>query len=208
MDELFYQFFLLSDQPFFKNKIQALSKAKDDSGMKKENQQMSDHKTQAIDKNEKMEITIDDIEQFIMKTLNGTAVRYIGSEERPKNDMDPKFPHIVKVVGKSFDELVMESNKDVLLLLWSQKKDLPLIHLMHLFASMMTDCKTLTVAMMNSIHNDMPIVSEMMETKQSAFILFFPVETKEPICYKGKELFYDLMKFVLDNLRYLESHHS
>src|SRR5690606_27808487 len=107
-------------------------------------------------KSKQEKITVEDIQAFVEFMLDENTTTTIVSEPRPKNDVDPRYPHILRVVNSSFNELVLETNSDVLLLSyriegeseWWKK-------LLNSFAKIMGN--TLRVAVINSVRNDAPV---------------------------------------------------
>jgi len=133
--------------------------------------------------------------QLIMYVHNsGDARPKIKSQPEPK-----KSGPVTVVVGKTFDKLVMDNSKDVLLELYApwcgHCKQLEPTY--RDLAKRFKDVKNLVIAKMDATANDSP---DPYTAGGFPTIYFSPAGKKSsPISYSGDRSFKDLEKFVLDH---------
>ena len=65
----------------------------------------------------------DGVRRWLDKFFAGGLQRYVKSQPRPVNDIDPKHPGIVQLTAHTWDKLVTNSSKDVLVVLVNEHRD-------------------------------------------------------------------------------------
>jgi len=65
-------------------------------------------------------LTKESLIAFGKSVLAGTAKQFIKSEERPPNDLSSDHPHLYHLTANSFDELVINSEKEFLVDIWAE----------------------------------------------------------------------------------------
>ena len=135
------------------------------------------------------------VEEFLDKVKNGKAKAHLRSQIAPKKQSKP----VATVVGKTFQQIVMDPTKDVLIELYAPwcghcKKFAPEYEKL---AKSLSHEKNLVLAKMNADANDTP---ENYNVMGYPTIYFAPANRKdEPIKYEGQRELDDLKKFMTEN---------
>ena len=129
------------------------------------------------------EITAENIEAFGQSVIDGTAHVEYKSAAIPENDLDGE---VKVVVGKSFDAIVKDPTKDVLLEVYApwcgHCKSLEPIY--QKLAKRFKNVDSVVIAKMDGTENEHPDV----EAKGFPTLIFFPAgEDKTPVPYEGAE---------------------
>ena len=148
--------------------------------------------------NDQRELLEQDLDKFVESFLNGKLKPTIKSEPVPKLQKSP----LVEVVGLSYDEIVMNKDKDVLVEFYTQwcgpcKALLPTLEkLAQAYASDPSVKDRVTIAKMDAEANDFP------DRDVRGFPCFklYPAGSKDsPIIYGGSRTLEDWAKFIRDN---------
>jgi len=138
--------------------------------------------------------TVETGESFITKTLAGEYHSYRKSEPIPDTNDAP-----VKVlVGKNFDEIVLDKEKDVFVEFYSPscghcKKLAPVWDEL---GESFDGTKTVTIAKIDATANTLP---ENLEIKGFPTLIMFPADKKEGVPYSGDRDLDSLRKFVIQH---------
>ncbi|EFC37120.1 predicted protein [Naegleria gruberi] len=126
-----------------------------------------------------MEITRESLTQFLKSILDGKAVRYIGRETRHENDeYSPEMKHLKSIVYDTFDEIVMDSKKDVFVALcFNETLEGNFISTM---AKILQNEPNLVIGRMNSAYNDYSL-EYFPKEKYFPKLTFFSAANKTPI---------------------------
>jgi len=140
-------------------------------------------------------VTPVNIISFIVMTDVGDAKPKIKSQPVPKKSSGP----VTVVVGKTFEKLVLDNSKDVLIELYApwcgHCKSLEPIY--RDLAKRFKDVKQLVIAKMDATANDLP---EPYTASGYPTIYFAPVGKKSsPVSYSGDRSLKDLEKFIRDH---------
>ncbi|KAG2385919.1 hypothetical protein C9374_003068 [Naegleria lovaniensis] len=138
-------------------------------------------------------ITKEDIANFVGEVLAGKVPKFVRSQEIPAENNEP----VKIVVGKSFDDIVINNDNDVLLEFYApwcgHCKSLEPVY--NQLAEELKDVKGLTIAKIDATENDTPINIEGFPT-----IYFFPKGGKQsPVPYEGDRTKDDLKNFLKTN---------
>ncbi|KAK7272139.1 hypothetical protein RJT34_28561 [Clitoria ternatea] len=138
------------------------------------------------------ELTVDKIKAFGEDFLEDKLKRFFKSDPIPKsNDGDVKI-----VVGKNFEEIVLDESKDVLLEIYSPwcEHCLTLVPIYNKLAKHLRGIDSLVIAKMNGITNEHP----MAKTNGYPTLLFFPAGNKssDPISFDEDRTVVDFYKFL------------
>ncbi|XP_037549349.1 protein disulfide-isomerase A3-like [Nematolebias whitei] len=132
------------------------------------------------------------LERFLEDYFAGRLKRYVKSEPIPEKNTGP----VKVVVAESFDDIVNESDKDVLIQFYSPscphcKKLVPVYR--ELADTLYSD-PNIVIAKMNAVDNDVPLGYDV---QGFPTIYFAPVGKKDnPIRYQGTRELKDFMKFL------------
>eukprot|EP01124_Arcella_intermedia_P022199 TRINITY_DN3260_c0_g2_i2.p1 TRINITY_DN3260_c0_g2~~TRINITY_DN3260_c0_g2_i2.p1 ORF type:complete len:617 (-),score=170.44 TRINITY_DN3260_c0_g2_i2:19-1869(-) len=66
------------------------------------------------------QITKETLIEFGQSVLQGKAKTFVKSAPRPPNDRDPEHTHLYQLTANSFDELVLNSDKDFFVDIWAE----------------------------------------------------------------------------------------
>jgi len=130
------------------------------------------------------------ISKWIQGILDGSVQPFLKSQPVPSKNDEP----VKVVVGKNFDEIVMDDSKDVLLEFYAEwcghcKKFAPEYEKL---ATKVADIENLVIAKIDGSENDTPIQIQGFPT-----IVFFPKGKKsEPITFEGGRSAKDVYQFV------------
>lgn len=144
---------------------------------------------------EKAEISTATIQEWTNKFVNGELAPTIKSEEVPAENNGP----VKVVVAKNFDEIVMDSTKDVLLEFYAPwcghcKQLAPTYE--HV-GTTLKDISSVVIAKIDATAND---VNPNLNIRGFPTIKLFRANDKaNPIDYEGDRTFGDLVKFLEDN---------
>ena len=141
----------------------------------------------------KGEATKEAIVQLTQSVVDGTAPKFFKTQEIPETNDEP----VKVVVGKSYDDIVVNNDNDVLLEFYApwcgHCKSLEPKYTQ--LAEELKDVSGLTIAKVDATENDTPINIEGFPT-----IYFFPKGKKDsPIVYEGDRTVEDLKTFLQKN---------
>ena len=140
-------------------------------------------------------------ERFLKLYFQKQLVAKVKSEPA---DAHSSHEHIVKVVGSTFDKLVLDSTKDVLIEFYAPwcEKCQHFEKVMQRLGEVFCDSKSLRIATMDATKNDVPTgVIAGMNGYPNIFL--FPAGNhKKPIEYKGSKNAFDIVRFVQENSRF------
>jgi len=131
----------------------------------------------------KKEFNVDNLKEFIDDFVAGKIKPYIKSSPVPENNNEP----VKVVVGETFNDIVMDPSKDVLLEMYAPwcghcKKLEPIYKEL---AESLSDVPTITIAKMDATSNDSP--NGKYQAKGYPTILFAPANDKQnPISFSGE----------------------
>eukprot|EP00759_Apiculatamorpha_spiralis_P035280 PhF_6_TR36156/c1_g1_i2/m.52581/K09580/PDIA1, P4HB; protein disulfide-isomerase A1 len=136
-------------------------------------------------------LTTPSLTEFCEKFTNGKLDRTIKSEPIPEN---PTIDGLTTVVGKTFDEVVLKTNKDVFIEFYApwcgHCKQLAPIY--KKLAASLKDVSTLTIAQMDATANDPSGNFDI----QGFPTLFFVPAGKAPITYEGDRTGVEMLRFI------------
>ncbi|XP_062572730.1 protein disulfide-isomerase A4-like, partial [Saccostrea cucullata] len=137
----------------------------------------------------------DDVEEFITKMKKGKLTPHLKSQPVPKRNDGP----VKTVVAKSFDKIVKDKSKDVLIELYApwcgHCKQLEPIY--RDLATKVKKEKNLVIAKMDATAND---VSELYKAEGFPTIYFAPSDNKDaPLKYSGGRTVDDFMKYLKEH---------
>ncbi len=104
-------------------------------------------------------VDVDSIQMWISNFLNGRLRPRVKSEENIKSlSRRHNHPHIVRVTGKTFKEIVLDKSKDVLVEFYDPNCDRcqAFQEIWELLGEIMCGVKTVVIAQMDAINNDVP----------------------------------------------------
>lgn len=133
------------------------------------------------------------VKKWVSGILDGSVDAFLKSEPIPEKNDEP----VKIIVGKNFDKIVMDDEKDVLLEFYAPwcghcQKLAPKYDKL---AESLASAKSLVIAKIDATLNDSPINVEGFPT-----IIFFPKGSKkEPITYEGNRSIADLKSFLKKN---------
>jgi len=137
---------------------------------------------------------LESLSSFVKQSNENTYTTFKKSEPIPEKNSDP----VKVVVGKSFNDIVLDTTKDVLLEFYAPwcghcKKLIPVYEEL---ANKFEKFPNLVIAKIDATANAIPE-----EYAVSGFptILFFRANDKKPLTYEGNRELDDLVKFVVDN---------
>ena len=139
------------------------------------------------------EITAENIKQFVNDWLDGKLKQSLKSEEIPAEQTEDVYV----LVGKSFDSVVLDETKDVLVKFYAPwcghcKKLAPIYDEL---AKKLKDNKNIIIAKMDSTLNETDKVS----IQGFPTIKFFPAKNKTPIDFNGDRTVEGFEKFLSEN---------
>lgn len=133
-----------------------------------------------------------DLSSWAQKVLDGDVAPFVKSEEVPEDNSGP----LTKIVGKNYDEIVLDDSKDVLLEFYAPWCG----HCQQLapkyktLADMFADDKSVVIAQVDGTQNDIPL-----EIQGFPTIFFFPAGKKSnPLTYQGERSVAAIAKFIAD----------
>eukprot|EP01080_Neovahlkampfia_damariscottae_P004097 gene4097-7385_t len=138
--------------------------------------------------------------KFIQNYQNNKLKPFKKSKVRPKNDRDEYFPTITEVVASSFEEIVLQSQKDVFLLVYAEWNDIsmnyiPLFSIVsQLFELIKED--SIIISMINFDENDLHNEFFNIEEKIPILKYFKKNDKNNPISYQSFDKFEYLIDFI------------
>jgi len=132
---------------------------------------------------------------FIASALEGTYISYRKSEPIPDNNDGP----VTVVVGKTFDNIVLDQTKDVLVEFYAPwcghcKKLAPIWDEL---GTKFQKVDSVVIAKIDATANSFP---DHLEVRGFPTIIFFPAgENAQPITYEGDRELNDFVKFIVAN---------
>lgn len=148
--------------------------------------------------NDQRELLKQDLDKFVESFMNGKLKPTIKSEPVPEMQKSP----LVEVVALSYDEIVMNKDKDVFMEFYTQwcvpcKALLPTLEkLAHAYASDPTVKGQVTIAKMDAEANDFPD----RDIRGFPWFKLYPAGSKDsPVLYSGPGTVEDWAKFIRDN---------
>jgi len=132
---------------------------------------------------------VDEVKQFLTDYLAGKIEKYLKSQEPPADNSGP----VKVVVGKTFDEIVKDATKDVLVEFYAPwcghcKKLAPIYE--QLGEHYQND-KNIVIAKCDATENDTPAEIEGFPT-----LLFYPSNNKEGLKFEGNRELADMQKYI------------
>ena len=147
--------------------------------------------------NQRQQLSKHELDSFVQDFLDGKLMPTIKSEPVPETQEGP----VTVVVGYSFEDLVINNEKDVLLEYYTQscgpcKALAPTFEkLARLYSSSSTSSDRVTIAKIDAEANDVPDNIRGFPT-----LKLFPAGSKEsPVLYTGSRTIEDMANFVRDN---------
>jgi len=141
------------------------------------------------------EFTKETVSNFVKGAMDGTYKNYKKSEAIPETNDGP----VKVVVGKTFEQIVYDETKDVLLEIYApwcghcQK----LIPIYEKLGEKFSDVKTLVIAKIDGTANAYP---DDISIQGFPSLFFFPAnDKKNPITYEGNREYDDLVNFVVNH---------
>lgn len=138
------------------------------------------------------EFSIENLESFVQSVLAGKAESYLKSEPVPESQGDVKV-----IVAKSFKEMVMDVDKDVLIEFYAPwcghcKALAPKYDEL---GSKMAD-EDVVIAKMDATANDVP---PQFQVRGFPTLYFVPKNTKKPVAYNGGREVDDFIKYIAEH---------
>jgi hypothetical protein len=137
--------------------------------------------------------------KFLKDYENKKLNKFQKSKKRPLNDKDVMYPSLIEVVFDSFDEIVVKSNSDVLLLVyadWSETS-MYLVSLLSIISQLLGEMNhnSLIISKMDFDENDLN--DNFTVDEKIPILKFFKMNEKsKPILFQLESNVEDLFKFI------------